>query len=41
MSSSLKALWDKRLGHQMEALPRYDDVFRTVRRELRQAGFPQ
>ena len=37
----LKTLWDRRLGHQMEALPQYDEVFRTVRRELRQAGFPK
>ena len=37
----LKALWNGRLGHQMEALPQYDEVFRTIRRELRQAGFPQ
>ena len=37
----LMALWKGRLGHQMEALPQYDEVFRTVRRELRQAGFPQ
>jgi uncharacterized protein len=37
----LKALWNGRLGQQMEALPQYDDVFRTVRRELRQAGFPK
>jgi hypothetical protein len=36
----LKTLWDGRLGHQMEALPEFDEVFRTVRRELRQAGFP-
>ena len=36
----LKALWNTRLVHQMEALPQYDEVFRTVRRELRQAGFP-
>ena len=36
----LMALWKGRLGHQMEALPQYDEVFRTVRRELRQAGFP-
>ena len=36
----LKALWSSRLGHQMEALPPYDDVFRTVRRGLRQADFP-
>jgi uncharacterized protein len=37
----LKALWDRRLGHQMEALPEFDEVFRTLRRELRQAGFPE
>jgi predicted nucleotidyltransferase component of viral defense system len=37
----LKALWSGRLGHQMEALPQYDEVFRAVRRELRQAGFPE
>jgi uncharacterized protein len=37
----LMALWNGRLGHQMEALPKYDEVFRTVRRELRQAGFPK
>ena len=37
----LKALWGNRLGHQMEALPEYDEVFRTLRRELRQAGFPE
>lgn len=36
----LKALWSGRLGHQMEALPQFDEVFRAVRRELRQAGFP-
>jgi uncharacterized protein len=36
----LKALWSGRLGHQMEALPQFDDVFRIVRRELRQADFP-
>jgi predicted nucleotidyltransferase component of viral defense system len=37
----LKALWSGRLGHQMEALPQFDEVFRAVRRELRQAGFPE
>jgi len=35
----LKALWTRRLGHQIEALPEFDAVFRAVRRELRQAGF--
>jgi uncharacterized protein len=37
----LKTLWASRLGHQMEALPEYDEVFRTLRRELHQAGFPE
>jgi|SRR5215469_2240433 len=36
----LKALWTGRLGHQIEVLPEIDEVFRAVRRELRQAGFP-
>jgi predicted nucleotidyltransferase component of viral defense system len=35
----LKALWNSRLGHQMEALPEFDEVFRTVRRELRRGNF--
>jgi predicted nucleotidyltransferase component of viral defense system len=35
----LEALWTGRLGHQIEALPGFDAVFRAVRRELRQAGF--
>ena len=35
----LKALWSGRLGHQMEALPQYDELFRIVRRQLRQAVF--
>jgi hypothetical protein len=37
----LKSLWKGRLGHQMEALPEFDEVFRAVRRELRQANFPE
>jgi predicted nucleotidyltransferase component of viral defense system len=37
----LKTLWASRLGHQMEALPEHDEVFRTLRRELHQAGFPE
>jgi predicted nucleotidyltransferase component of viral defense system len=37
----LKTLWGSRLRHQMEALPQYDEVFRTVRHELRRAGFPK
>jgi hypothetical protein len=36
----LKALWAGRLGHQIEALPEFDEVFRALRRKLRQAGFP-
>lgn len=35
----LKALWTGRLGHQIEALPEFDEVFRAAR-DLRQAGFP-
>ena len=37
----LKMLWNGCLGHQMEALPQYDDAFRVVWRELRQAGLPE
>jgi hypothetical protein len=36
----LGSLWNSRLGHQMEALPQFAEVFRLVRRELRQADFP-
>ncbi len=36
----LKALWAGRLGHQIEVVPEFDEVFRSVRRQLRQAGFP-
>jgi len=36
----LKALWNSRLGHQMETLPEFDTAFRVVRRELRQADMP-
>jgi len=36
----LKALWNSRLGHQMETLPEFDTVFRAVRRELRKAETP-
>src|SRR5271168_893122 len=35
----LRTLWSSRLGHQMEALPEFDEVFRAVRRELRRADF--
>lgn len=38
--SRLKSLWLSRLGHQVEALPEFDEVFRSLRRELRQAGLP-
>jgi predicted nucleotidyltransferase component of viral defense system len=31
----LRTLWNSRLGHQMEALPQFDEVFRAVRRQLR------
>jgi len=37
----LKMLWNNRLGHQMETLPEFDEVFRAVRRELRRANFPE
>lgn len=36
----LRALWDKRLGYQMAALPEFDEVFRAVQRTLRQASLP-
>jgi len=36
----LRALWAGRLGHQIEVVPEFNEVFRAVRRELRQAGFP-
>jgi predicted nucleotidyltransferase component of viral defense system len=37
----LRSLWSSRLGHQMEALPSYDEVFRAIRRELRHANLPE
>lgn len=37
----LRPLWTTRLGHQMEALPEFDDVFRAVRREVRRGIFPE
>jgi predicted nucleotidyltransferase component of viral defense system len=37
----LRTLWNTRLGHQMEALPEFDEVFRAVRRELRSGNFPK
>jgi len=36
----LRALWAGRLGHQIEVVPEFNEVFRVVRRALRQAGFP-
>jgi uncharacterized protein len=36
----LKALWSARLGYQVSHLPRFDDVFRALRRTLRQAKLP-
>jgi uncharacterized protein len=35
----LKSLWNSRLGHQMETLPEFEEVFRAVRRELRRGNF--
>lgn len=34
----LKSLRSNRLGHQIDALPAFDEVFRAVRRELPPAG---
>jgi predicted nucleotidyltransferase component of viral defense system len=36
----LKALWSARLAYQMTRLPRFEEVFRAVRRTLRQANLP-
>ena len=33
----LKSSWENRLAHQMTALPEFDEVYRAVKRELRQA----
>ncbi|GMU61810.1 MAG: hypothetical protein AMXMBFR34_35730 [Myxococcaceae bacterium] len=33
-----KKLWAVRLGQQLATLPPFDDVFRAVRRSLRDAG---
>ncbi|HOW88517.1 MAG TPA: nucleotidyl transferase AbiEii/AbiGii toxin family protein [Candidatus Omnitrophota bacterium] len=35
----LKKLWSERLSAQVSVLPEFDEVYRTVKRELRQAGF--
>jgi predicted nucleotidyltransferase component of viral defense system len=37
----LKALWTTRLGHQIALLPEFAEVFRAVRRQLRNAKFPK
>jgi predicted nucleotidyltransferase component of viral defense system len=36
----LAALWEARLSHQMTALPPFEQVFRAVRRTLRQTHLP-
>lgn len=36
-----RRLWAARLAHQMNNLPAFDDVFRTVQRAVRAAGLPQ
>jgi hypothetical protein len=36
----LKALWSRRLANQMAKLPPFDEVFRVLRRALRQADWP-
>jgi len=36
----LKALWSARLANQMAVLPPFDQVFREIRRVLRQANLP-
>lgn len=35
----LKKLWQDRLSPQVSTLPEFDQVWRIVKRELRQAGF--
>jgi hypothetical protein len=35
----LKKLWNVRLATQMALLPEFDEVYRSILRELRQAGF--
>lgn len=37
----LRTLWNRRLGHQMERLPEFDEVFRAVRRELRRGNLSE
>ena len=36
----LKTLWSRRLAYQMPILPEYEEVFRAIRRTLRQANLP-
>ncbi len=36
----LNALWIGRLAHQMSVLPQFDNVFRSVRRKLRESQLP-
>jgi predicted nucleotidyltransferase component of viral defense system len=36
----LRALWSGRLAYQMRTLPQFDEVFRAVRRAVRQANLP-
>lgn len=36
----LEALWTRRLAHQMVSLPPFEQVFRALRRTLRQADLP-
>lgn len=36
----LEALWTSRLAHQMVSLPPFEQVFRVLRRTLRQANLP-
>ena len=38
--SRLKTLWTARLAHQMSSLPEFDNVFRSIRRKLRDAELP-
>ena len=37
----LKSVWIGQLAHQIETFPEFEEVFRAVRRELRQAGLPR
>ena len=33
----LESTWNKRLSHQMNSLPKFDGIYRSVKRNLRQA----